>query len=55
MLLDPHDREPPLWFQVEIPISISLLVIAGIILGSIVLSVVAAEREKKQSMKKKRK
>src|SRR3989475_472337 len=55
MLLDPHDREPPLPFQVEIPISISLLVIAGIILGSIVLSVVAAEREKKQSMKKKRK
>jgi len=53
MLLDPHDREPPLWFQVEIPISISLLVIAGIILGSIVLSVVAAEREKKQSKKKK--
>src|SRR5437870_13624126 len=48
MLLDPHDREPPLWFQVEIPISISLLVIAGIILGSIVLSVVAAEREKKK-------
>ena len=48
MLLDPHDREPPLWFQVEIPISISLLVIAGIILGSIVLSVVAAEREKRK-------
>src|SRR5206468_8080950 len=36
MLLDPHDREPPLWFQVEIPISISLLVVAGIILVSIV-------------------
>src|SRR5438552_4175251 len=52
MLLDPHDREPPLWFQVEIPISISLLVIAGIILGSIVLSVVAAEREKKKRASK---
>jgi len=48
MLLDPHDREPPLWFQIEIPISISLLVIAGIILGSIVLSVVAAQRAKKK-------
>jgi len=48
MLLDPHDREPPLWFQVEIPISVSLLVIAGIILGSIVLSVVAAQRERKK-------
>src|SRR5207247_6633924 len=52
MLLDPHDREPPLWFQVEIPISISLLVIAGIILESIVLSIVAAEREKKQKKRK---
>ena len=45
MLLDPHDREPPLWFQVEIPISISLLAVAGIILVSIVLSVVAEHRE----------
>src|SRR5258706_7541696 len=27
MLLDPQDRETPLWFQVKIPISISLLVI----------------------------
>jgi len=48
MLLDPHDREPPLPFQIEIPISVSLLVIAGIILGSIVLSVVATQREKKK-------
>src|SRR2546422_9992911 len=23
MLIDPHDREPPLWFQIEIPISVS--------------------------------
>jgi tellurite resistance protein TerC len=48
MLLDPHDREPPLWFQIEIPVSISLLVIGGIILASIVLSVVVAEREKRK-------
>jgi len=48
MLLDPHDREPPLWFQMEIPISISLLVVAGIILASIILSVVAAYREKQR-------
>ena len=38
MLLDPHDS-PPRWFQVEIPISVSLLVVGGIILISIVLSV----------------
>lgn len=47
MLLDPHDREPPLPFQVEIPISISLLIVAGIILTSIIVSVVAAQREKR--------
>jgi tellurite resistance protein TerC len=47
MLLDPHDREPPLWFQIEIPISVSLLAVAAIILISIVLSVTAARREKR--------
>ncbi len=46
MLLDPHDREPPLWFQVEIPIGASLLAVGGIILSSIVLSVISAQREK---------
>jgi tellurite resistance protein TerC len=48
MLLDPHDRQPPLWFQVDIPTSVSLLVVAGILLISIVLSVFVAEREKRQ-------
>ena len=48
MLLDPHDRVPPLWFQVDIPTSISLLVVAGIFLLSILASVVAAMREKRQ-------
>ncbi|HWH70449.1 MAG TPA: TerC family protein [Candidatus Sulfotelmatobacter sp.] len=47
MLLDPHDREPPLWFQVDIPISISLLVVAVIILASVALSVVVAQRGKR--------
>jgi tellurite resistance protein TerC len=47
MLLDPHDRLPPLWFQVDIPISVSLLVVAGILLISIVLSVTAAYRDQK--------
>jgi tellurite resistance protein TerC len=48
MLLDPHDRQPPLWFQVDIPTSVSLLVVAGILLISVVLSVLVAQREKRQ-------
>ena len=47
MLLDPHEGMKPLWFQVEIPISVSLLAVAAIILGSILLSVTAAYREKR--------
>lgn len=46
MLLDPHDREPPLWFQIEIPISISLIVVAAILLLSIIASLLAALRQK---------
>ena len=49
MLLDPHDRVPPLWFQMDIPTSVSLLVVAGIMLISIVLSVIAAQRDKQQA------
>ncbi len=45
MLLDPHDREPPLWFQMEIPTGLSLLVVAGIILLAMLFSVIAAWRE----------
>ena len=45
MLLDPHGREPK-WFQVHLPASISLMVVAAILLISVVLSVTAAEREK---------
>ncbi len=47
MLLDPHDREPPLWFQHEIPISLSLLIIGGIIFISMLLSVLAARRDRR--------
>jgi tellurite resistance protein TerC len=47
MLLDPHDREPPLWFQIEIPISTSLIVVAVIILLSILASVVAARNSRR--------
>ncbi len=48
MLLDPHDREPPLWFQVEIPIAVSLVAVAAIIAISILLSVVAARSERRR-------
>ena len=51
MLLDPHDR-PPRWFQVDIPTSISLLVVAGILLTSIVLSIITAAREKHRDKEK---
>jgi len=47
MLLDPHDR-PPRGIQVDIPISISLAVVAGILLISIVASVVANALEKRR-------
>ena len=48
MLLDPHGHEPK-WFQIEIPTSVSLLVVAGIFLISVALSVTAAQREKKSN------
>jgi len=44
MLLDPHES-PTRWFQVEIPISTSLLVVGTIILLSILLSIFSAQRE----------
>lgn len=50
MLLDPHDR-PPMWFQFEIPISTSLLVVAGIILGSVAASLFARWRETRNVQK----
>ena len=49
MLLDPHDQ-PPLWFQVETPISVSLLVVAGILLVSMALSIFTARRERKRGI-----
>jgi len=48
MLVDPHHREPK-WFQVDLPASVSLMVVAAILLISIVLSVTAAAREKAQA------
>ncbi len=46
MLLDPHGHEPKR-FQIEIPIGVSLMTVATIILIAIVLSVMVAEREKR--------
>jgi tellurite resistance protein TerC len=48
MLIDPHNKEP-LWFQIDIPIGVSLITVAGIILISIVLSVTASHRERTRS------
>ena len=45
MLLDPHKNEPK-WFQVALPTSVSLMVVAAILSISIALSVTAAHREK---------
>jgi tellurite resistance protein TerC len=47
MLVDPHGRPEPEWFQIELPTGVSLMVVATIILIAIVLSVMVAEREKR--------
>ena len=46
MLLDTHGH-PTKWFQVDIPSSVSLLVVGAIIATSIALSVMAGRREKR--------
>jgi tellurite resistance protein TerC len=49
MLLDPHahaGEAATYWWQVKIPISVSLLVVVAIIVGSILLSVFVARRER---------
>jgi tellurite resistance protein TerC len=51
MLLDSHDQTPS-WYQIEIPTGISLIVVASIILISIVVSILAARREKPTSVPK---
>jgi tellurite resistance protein TerC len=51
MLLDPHDR-PALWFQTRLPIGLSLAVVAGLILCSILLSLAAGWRGGKRSVDK---
>jgi tellurite resistance protein TerC len=51
MLIDAPDEGPAAWWQYDIPISISLSVVAGIISISIAASVIAAYREKKRGGK----
>lgn len=46
MLVDPHDHEPK-WFQVDIPITIALSIVVGILLISIGLSMAFPERPRK--------
>lgn len=53
MLVDPHDQ-PPKAFQFDIPIYISLLIVAGIIFGSILVSLIVAFIEKRRGTKTKR-
>ncbi len=50
MLIDPHDNDHPHWFQKDIPILLSLLIVAGIIGISILLSLIATWREKKNKI-----
>lgn len=45
MLLEPHGPEAK-WFQIELPTTVSLMVVAAILLIAISLSVTAAHREK---------
>ena len=47
MLIAPHD-DTPRWFQTDIPISVSLMTVAAIILMSIVASVIAKRRQKQE-------
>jgi tellurite resistance protein TerC len=50
MLLQPHGARAhdPLWFQLEIPTTLSLAIVAGIILIAILASLVAAWRHRRQ-------
>jgi len=48
MLLDPHGG-PPLWFQLKIPISVSLFVVGGIIVASIALSLTLGRQQPPRS------
>jgi tellurite resistance protein TerC len=46
MLIDPHGRDPE-WWQFKIPTGASLSIVAGIILLSVAVSILAAQRERR--------
>ncbi len=50
MLIDPHDNDHPRWFQVDIHLVLSLLIVGSIIAMSILLSLIATWREKTKSI-----
>ncbi len=52
MLIDPHGK-PPKWFQMDIPNTVSLAIVGGILLVSIVCSVVAGRRAHQHDAKPK--
>ena len=47
MLIDPHDNTPR-WFQADIPIGLSLLIVGGILAIAILASLISAWREKRK-------
>ena len=47
MLLDPHHGTPK-WFQVEISTTMSLAIVGGIILGSMLTSLFAAKHDRQK-------
>lgn len=51
MLIDPHDA-PPKWFQVEVPVDISLIVVGSIISIAIISSIIATRCERNTPAKK---
>jgi tellurite resistance protein TerC len=52
MLIDPHGKEPK-WFQMDIPNAVSLAIVGGILLVSIVFSVVVGRRAHQHDAKPK--
>jgi len=47
MLIDPHGRDPE-WWQFKIPTGASLSIVGGIILLSVAVSILAAQRERQE-------
>jgi tellurite resistance protein TerC len=48
MLIDPGESPPRWWFQVDIPTSTSLIVVASILVVSMIASVISAQLEEKR-------